>query len=119
MEGKESVLCTIFNSKKFKEKFIESQKGRGAYVDALSKSAPYVFVLPNKMDYVEMSYNPKDPAEVDYDPNELVADKVYSYVYKVYREDDNEFLGYQWTTTGQRDFLRAHKDAEERDCWYV
>ena len=76
---------------------------------------------------------------MDYDPDELVADKVYIYLfsnvnymyksidsggvfligflcYKVYKEDDNEFLGYQWTTTGQRDFLRAHKEAEERDA---
>ena len=109
------VLCTIFNSKKFKEKFIESQKGRGAYVDALSKSAPYVFEFPNKMDFIEVKYNPKEPGEEDYDPDQVVSDRVYSYVYKVYKEDDNQFLGYQWTATGQRDFLRATSDAQARD----
>ena len=119
-EKDDIVQCTIYNSKKFAEKFIESQKGRGNYVDSLSKSKPYVFVLPSKMDFVETTYNPRDPSDPNYNAMETRTDRVYSYVEMKYShpedpDDPARPLGYDWTATGQRDWLKARSAAADRD----
>lgn len=115
--------CSVLNSKLFAEKFKESQKGRGLYVDALSSESPYVFRLPNKMDYILSVFNVREPDDPRYNPEENEEEKIYSYVNPVFDDDGgNEKksgegvpIRFEWTSTGQRDLMKAREKAEDRD----
>ena len=100
----------------------------GRYVDALSTDVAYQATFPNKMDFRFAISNPRAPDDPDYDPTDVLTEKIYLYVLPTVTVHDSEekeggrsvtiktkTVSYEWTSTGQRDFTKAYKTAEDDD----